>query len=348
MQQKPKKKIAQFIYLFATVLVLVVIGLVDPNLGSFFKHMPSVSNELIFISCLCIVGYWLTDGIIIKFIASFIYGKLTFLHSMKLSIIGQFYSAITPASTGGQPAQIVYMKRDGVPVGQATCIISIKFLGFETGLCTFYLLGLLVQGGILYSSRPDIFWITTAGFLLNAAAIIFIIMAMNKTDVLRKIVNKMIGLLARIKIVKRREAILASAEKTIEDFHTAIGYIKGNELKVLGVYVLSLAHHLCMFSVSYFIYRAFGLSEYSWLALMTMQALLYVAVSIIPTPGGSIVSEGGFYLFFSMYFPKELVFVCMVLWRVITYYAHILAGAALVFLDQIFFIKRQARKAKKT
>lgn len=344
--QPKQKKLGQFIYLFITLLILVLIGFLDPNLGSFFKNVPHISNILFFWACLCIVGYWLTDGIIIKYIASFIYGKISFKHSMKLSIIGQFYSAITPASTGGQPAQVLYMKRDGIPMGQATCIVSIKFLGFETGLCSFYILGLIIQGGFLYTNRPDIFWITTSGFLLNAAAILFIIMAMSKTNVLKRLVYKVIAGLSRIRIVKRREAMLQTAQKTIEDFHTAVGYIKDNKLKVVWVYILSLLHHLCMFTVSFFIYKAFNLTGQSWLALMTMQALLYVAVSFIPTPGGSIVSEGGFYLFFSMYFPKELVFISMVLWRLITYYAHILAGAALIVSDQFLFMKRRKKKTQ--
>ena len=343
MKQK-SKKFLPIIYLLITLVILVTIGLIDPNLKTFFEHPPAISNTLLFWGMACIVGYWLTDGIIIKYITSFIYGKVSFSHSMKLSIIGQFYSAITPASTGGQPAQILYMKRDGVPVGQATCIISIKFLGFETALCTYYILGLIVQGQYLYAHHPEIFWTTTTGFLLNAAAIIFIFMAMVKTNGLKVFVKKVIAFLSKIRIVKRLEKDLAGAEKIIDDFHEAVGYINTNKRKVFNVYLISLAHHLCMFSVSYFVYRAFGLSEHSWLDLMTLQALLYVAVSFVPTPGGTIVSETGFYLFFSIYFPSELWFISMILWRLITYYAHIVAGAGLIVFDQFTYLRRQKRK----
>jgi uncharacterized protein (TIRG00374 family) len=342
--KEKKKKTLQFIYLGVTLLIFVAIGFMDPNLGDFFKNPPAISNTLLLWSIACIIGYWLTDGAIIKFITSFIYGRITFKHAMKLSIIGQFYSAITPASTGGQPAQVLYMKRDGVPVGQATCIISIKFLGFETGLCSFYILGVIIQGGFLYTQRPDIFWLTTAGFLMNAAAIFFIFMAMIRTEGLRKFISRIISGLSKIRIVKKKEKALAAAEKTIGDFREAVGYIRNNRGKMLTVYLISLLHHLCMFSVSFFIYEAFGLSEHTWMELMTLQALLYVAVSFIPTPGGTIVSEGGFYLFFSMYFPKDLVFVSLVLWRLITYYAHIVAGAGLIVFDQLAYMSKRRKK----
>lgn len=342
--KKSTKKALQIGYLGVTLLFLVAIGFLDPNLKSFFKNPPAISSTLLLSAIGCILGYWLTDGIIIKLISSFIYGRVSFAHSMRLSIIGQFYSAITPASMGGQPAQVLYMKRDGVPVGQATCIISIKFLGFQTGLCTFYLLGLLVQGSFLFSKHQDIFWLTTVGFLINATIVVFILMAMLRTDKLKKVISKIISGLARIRIVKNKEKVQSHSEKIIEDFHTAVGYCNKKAGRILAVYAVSLLHHLCMFSVSYFIYRAFGLTEQTWLSLMTVQALLYVAVSFIPTPGGSIVSEGGFYLFFSLYFPKELVFVSLVLWRLITYYAHIVAGVAIIVCDQLTYMRKHRKK----
>ena len=339
MKQKTKK-VLQFGYLAATLLILVTIGLLDPNLKSFFENPPSVSNTLLFCSFACIVGYWLTDGIIIKLISSFIYGKVSLPHSMKLSIIGQFYSAITPASTGGQPAQVLYMSRDGIPVGQATCIISIKFLTFQTALCSYYILGLLVQGSFLFTEHQDIFWWTTVGLIMNATVVVFLLMAMLRTNGLKKIIARLIAGLARIRIIKKKDQALINCEKTIDDFHIAVGYCKKNLRKILAVYMISLLHHLCLFSVSFFIYKAFGLTEQTWLSLMTMQALLFIAVAFIPIPGGTLVSEGGFYLFFSMYFPKELVFISMVLWRLITYYAHIVAGVGVIVYDQLMNIRK--------
>jgi len=337
------KKVLQFGYLGITLLVLAVIGLIDPNLKNFIKNPPSVSPVFLALGFVCIALYWLTDGIIIRFIASFIDGKIPFSRAMKLSIIGQFYSAITPASTGGQPVQVVYMNRDGLPVGRATGIISIKFLGFQTALCSFYIIGLLVQGGYLFSRHPDIFWLTTVGFVMNAAVVAFMLLAMLRTDNLNRIIARVVSGLARLRIVRKKEKALNACDKVICDFHTAIGYCGKNAGKIVMVYLLSLLHHLCMFSVSWFIYLAFGLSGASYMTLMTIQALLYVAVSFIPTPGGSIVSEGGFYLFFSMYFPKELVFISMVLWRLVTYYTHIAAGAAIIVYDQLARLRRQKK-----
>ena len=39
--------------------------------------------------------------------------------------------------------QVMYMKRDGVPVGRGTCIVCIKFFLYELALCVFYVVAMV-------------------------------------------------------------------------------------------------------------------------------------------------------------------------------------------------------------
>ena len=61
-----------------------------------------------------------------------------------------------------------------------------------------------------------------------------------------------------------------------------------------------------------------------------------------PLPGASVASEGGFYLFFAMFFPGEMMFVAMMLWRLFTYYANIVCGAMFVVFDTVSKIWRNS------
>ena len=53
-------------------------------------------------------------------------------------LIGIYYSYITPSSTGGQPAQVVYLRRDKVSVGNSTAVLFVKFFAYQLAfvLCT--------------------------------------------------------------------------------------------------------------------------------------------------------------------------------------------------------------------
>lgn len=52
--------------------------------------------------------------------------KLSF--ALYISLMGFYYSNITPGASGGQPMQIYYMNKKGVPIGIGTSGISMKFI----------------------------------------------------------------------------------------------------------------------------------------------------------------------------------------------------------------------------
>ena len=48
------------------------------------------------------------------------------------------------------------------------------------------------------------------------------------------------------------------------------------------------------YTVSYFVYRSFGLNDHSYFKLITLQALLFVSVASLPLPGAVGISESAF------------------------------------------------------
>lgn len=47
-------------------------------------------------------------------------------HSIKAALAGQFFCAVTPSSTGGQPMQIMILSHYGVDAGKATSALVQK------------------------------------------------------------------------------------------------------------------------------------------------------------------------------------------------------------------------------
>ena len=60
--------------------------------------------------------------------------------------------------------------------------------------------------------------------------------------------------------------------------------------------------------------------------MLSAQTLVMLIVSITPLPGGAGGAEGGFILFFKMFF-KENILPGVLLWRIITFYSCILIGS---------------------
>ena len=74
----------------------------------------TANYKYVILAVLCMISYFVFEGINNKMILSSLGKKIKLISSVKYSIIGFFFFGITPAATGGQPMQIYYMNKDGI------------------------------------------------------------------------------------------------------------------------------------------------------------------------------------------------------------------------------------------
>jgi len=347
MKKKKRTSFLRLIYIGATILAIVLIGIFDPSIKEMVVAFEHLSLRWLYVCIACLLLYWLTDGLLLHDITSYMYKREPLRNSIKVGMIGLYYGALTPFATGGQPMQVIYMRRSNIPVGTSTCIVCIKFVVYELSLCTFYVVAMLVRGSYFYFNHNQVFWLTTLGFIVNLLAVFFIILTIRNKKLVLRIGCFLIRFLNKVKIIKQKEHAVSSFEKTIDDYHTAAAYISKYKLRAIGSYIISAINLAFFFAIPYFIYLAFGHTLYSLIDLITMQAFLYLAVSFFPTPGGAGAAEGGFYLFFSAFFINIPVYIAMLIWRFLTYYLMLIVGSLLVVLDEIFSIRRTRKEEVK-
>lgn len=352
MDTKKTKRTALFRYLYIglTIIVILLIGLLDPNFEGMIVALETLNPTWFCISFFVLFMYWLTDAFLIQHISSYMYGKYSVAKSLKIGLIGLYYGALTPSATGGQPMQVVYMRRDGIGTGTATGIIGVKLVVYQASLCAISLVFLILSGAWYYASYNQVFWFTLIGLVVNIALVAIISLSLFN----RKFINKcgfgIIRLLEKIRILKseeKAEKMRASFTQTMNEFHESMSYIVKHKFKVFVSFLISVINLLFLFSIPYCIYRAMGFSEHSLYFLLSLQTFLYLAVSFIPTPGSSGASEGGFYLFYGNIFPGENLFVSMLLWRFLTYYAILFVGSGIVLVEEIRDGKRKKRLKEK-
>lgn len=343
MAKKKKTRLFSLIYIGVTIIAIVLIGLfTDVNdIAEAFKSF-SVWWLLACLGALLI--YWLTDGLLLHDITAYMYKKEPLARSIKIGLIGLYYGAVTPLASGGQPMQVLYMKRNKIPVGTATCIVCIKFVIYELSLCAIYVIAMLLRGIYYYTTFNEAFWLATLGFVINLAAVFFIILTIVNKRLVLRIGNWLIRIFARIKVVKHKEKTLHNFETTIEDYHTAASYISRYKLRAVGSFLISFINLSFFFVIPYFLYLAFGNREFNLLDIFTMQAFVYLVVSFVPTPGGSGAAEGGFVLFFRPFFGGS-IYIAMMIWRFFTYFLILIAGSLLVVFNEVLAMRRAKKES---
>lgn len=330
-----KKKILSLTYILLTVTVIVIFAFMDHQMKNVWKTIEKLNINWLICGFIFIICFWLMDSIILKYSVMSMYKKISLLKSIKIALIGQYYNAITPFSSGGQPIQAYYLVKDGIPIGFASSILTMKFLAYQTVLSFFCLIAMLLKSQIVIVNGLQIFWFSLIGFIVHIAAIFLVVLLIvNKTFVVR-IVNLLLRLGAKFKFIRHLEKTKESVKKHLDDFMKSAVFMARNPVKLLSLCLLTLCQLIFYFGITYFIYRSIGLRQHTIVDIIAIQSFLYLAVSLFPTPGGAGASEGGFYIFFSLIFPKEVLFISMLLWRLITYYSNIIIGGIFVLVDSV-------------
>ncbi|WP_129723233.1 lysylphosphatidylglycerol synthase transmembrane domain-containing protein [Xylanivirga thermophila] len=330
-----KKKNLTLLYICINIAVIVLIAVLDPNLKEIDKAFYRIKLPWMMGGFLFMLMYWLCDAFITYYSVGVTYEPKSFMKCLKIAMIGQYYSAVTPFASGGQPAQIYYMTKAGIPAGYGSSALMIKFLVYQAVLSIYSLVAFCVMGRFMHHYSTVLFWISLVGFLINAGAIVLIYFLASNKGIVKKIIFKIIDWLHKIKVVKDVEDTRTRLMSHVNDFHSSLDLIKGDG-KALFIMLMATALQLTfLFSITYFIYRGFGLNGDRWIKIIFLQSFLYLAVCYFPTPGAAGASEGGFYIFYQLVFPKKFIFLAMFFWRIISYYLNIVVGAVVVFSDSI-------------
>lgn len=283
-------------------------------------------------------------------------GKLNLRSSLKVAFLGKFYDNVTPFAAGGQPMQIYYLHKKGFSGGISSAVILIKY--FAQMFCwTLASLVLMACNTGVLSKLNDPSWETLImvsawiGLVINMFLPTFIILFALLPKFARKTASAVVGLGAKMKIVKDKEKTLAKAEKVVSDFRSGFIIMSHHPLNFIVLLLLCLTDVLLTFSLPYCMMKTFNAltEESGFLTVFSVMALnVYAAqsVTIIPSPGNSGAMEGVVTKAFSAVAGTSVLFWVVFTWRFAVYYIYIIIGLGITVFE---FIRRlvRARRQKR-
>ncbi len=328
--KKEKKKLGNKLNLIvcavAFLIMLFYLIFVDKieNVVAAIQNM----NPIFLVICiLFMVGYWLTETATVHVMLKELHPTAKFWHTWLDTIIGQYFNCITPCASGGQPMQAYYFVKFGVPLGAAMTGLLSRFIVYQFVLTIYSVFTLAVgfsEFGDDLSSKglmPFVF----IGFVINTAVIIALIsIAVWKKGTV-KIVHWFISLLAKLHIVKNPMKHRLYFVREINKFHHNFNFLKKNVGVIIKSCIFTFIQLTLYLSISYVLYRGFGLGEASLLQIISYQAYVLMISSFIPLPGAMGGAELGYAGFFGDIFGAYTG-VSTMLWRIFTFYLPIIVG----------------------
>lgn len=327
--KKIKKTIINLmIFVFLIILTFWII-LKDQDISQILHAIRSVKKEYIFLGICAMIVYISCETINIGRILKALGEKSTFIKNLKYTLIGFFFSAITPAASGGQPMEIYYMHKEKISVANSTLALLMHLTSFQVVTITIGIISVIPNFSVV---KDGLIWLFLLGIFLNSSALALLIISIFSKGLSKALINFVVKILKFFKI-KNVEQKQEKLEKELETYQESAMYIKSHKLLMLKTVLTTLVQMIAYYCVPYCIYKAYGLNTYNILQVISLQAVLYATVSGIPSPGAVGVSEGGFLGIFANVFPDKLINSAMLLNRAVNFYLLVLISGIVVIVN---------------
>lgn len=341
---KNKKKYTLMLLLFITIIFLTYYNIFNENsVKSIVINMTKI-NYLYIIICFFIVFlYFVFQGLYMKIILKTLKKKVPLKKTVFYSMTEFYFSGITPSATGGQPVQLYYMTKDNIPIRKSYITLLMSTIFFKLILIILGVFALLLKPGYIfnYSIIYIIFFIL--GFLVDIAMIIICSMLIFKQENVKSILNWVIKVGNKIKLIKKKTDKINKKE-VLKDYKLELKYLKNNKKSIFLAFFVTFIQRICLFSIAYVIYRSFGLNTYGYLDLLLIQVSVQIAIEALPLPGGTGLSEKTFQTIFITIFGLSFADTGMLLTRTFSFYIPLILSGLLVLVHFILTKKRKNLK----
>ena len=326
MKKNKIKYIFNFL-LIATVLSIVLYFSLKDNYQEIISTILKMNYIWIFAAILALIIYRLCASLGHYYIIKANNGKVSYLKCFQINLMILFFHGITPFAGGGQPMEIYFLHKEGIPVTKATNITLQNFIVYQIALILTGLIALIYNH--IFNVFPNdslIKYLVVLGFTINTLVLVvtFILSFGKKTN--KFIIEKEIHFLAKIKIIKEEKKTQEKCQKYLQSFHDNAIELKKNKRIVAFMVLINIIGLMTMYSMPYPILRGMGINI-NIFEVITAIAYVMIIGSFVPIPGGTGGIEYSFIFFFQYLISGSILHAAMLVWRLISYYLGMVFGA---------------------
>ncbi|MBQ3494057.1 MAG: flippase-like domain-containing protein, partial [Clostridia bacterium] len=267
--------------------------------------------------------------------------------SYKVVVIGKYYDAVTPMSSG-EPFQVFYLNNRGLNASSALSVPVARYVFSQFAWMIVSVVSIFCAINFNIAETGVVSVASYIGFALNATLLLLALTISLSKRVGTKLVAKCLRLLQKIRIIKNYEKQYERVMKVVSGYQTTMNdYAKAKGMVVLHIFI-SILIFIINYSIPFVIYLMFGGTDLVvWPKMIVLSAMIELASSFIPLPGGSGMSEISFTVLFAPYFSDGTIFWALLLNRFMTYYIYLIQGIMVIIYDYVIGNKRYVWQKRK-
>jgi len=216
---------------------------------------------------------------------------------------GFYFSSVTPSASGGQPAQVLAMKKNGIPLSHGTLNMLLITICYQTATLLF-----------AFAARRIL---PSTASLLGHTLDVLLLLGGGVTLVLT---GGMLFFLLR-----------PPASSRFDGYRSAATLLRQQPLLFPKVFALTCGQLLCLYLIPFLVCRGFGIPA-DPLEMLAVQSLLSLATGCLPLPGAAGAAETAFLRGFTHFFGTNLVAPALLVSRGLSFYLPLLLTGCITLL----------------
>ncbi len=316
---------------FAMVLVgLLIIGysMRDIKLSVLVHDFFTLDPWWLLAAFLCICMYLLVEAVITKVLVSNRVKSFSFKDALRIPLVEQLFNGITPFSSGGQPGQLFVMLQTGIDGGRASSVLLMKFVVYQAMIVVNFFISLIIGFHYVATKVHYLALFVLFGFLIHFFVIVGLLMVMYWPSFTKKVTKILFHPVKWFIKDDRYYHIRDTLYSKIDNLYEESVRIGRQPVLMLKVVLLTLFQLAFYYIIPYFIMLALGYHNANIFMVTSLHIMIVMIISLFPIPGGSGGAEFSFEALFRSYISSNSKLVlAMILWRLLTYYFGMIAGA---------------------
>ncbi|KIR02813.1 hypothetical protein P261_01628 [Lachnospiraceae bacterium TWA4] len=321
-----KKLILNTVFLFAVFGLTIYYIFHGQDLGKLAEYMKTADIRYWLVGVVLVVCFICSESVIIFYMMKSIKQNIQLTHCFLYSFVGFFFSCITPSATGGQPAQIYFMKRDKLPISISTLVLMIVTITYKLVLVVIGLAVVILRPESMMSYLEPVIGICYLGLALNVFCVTAMLVLVFHPTLATDLLLLLIRVLGKFGLVKRLEEKLHKVEKSMKKYQDVAVYFSTHKRVIVNVFLITFVQRVLLFFVTALVYFSFSLSGVGAIPITFLQGMISVSVDMLPLPGGMGISETLFNIIFTPIFGT-LTLPGMIVSRGLSYYTQLIISA---------------------
>ncbi|MCE5344412.1 MAG: flippase-like domain-containing protein [Eubacteriales bacterium] len=330
-----ERRVLNFLFIAVMLAITFVIAFSNGELTNAWDVLFTLDLKWVLMAFVGWFGYMFFDALNLYYFLHKEKNPVTLRYICYVTLIGFYYSNITPGASGGQPMQVYYLSKHNVPVPIGTSAISIKFFSQQLMLVFMTSMFWLCNVSFVDVQLGGLKWAFYLGYAINFASIPLILLVALHRPMVQAIITFIVRMGVKLHLVKHPEDTLVRISAGLDVYHASILRLANRPSQIVGMLLLAGLSTLGMVSVPVSVYHAFRMSGTPWYQLVTTAFLLFTTASYTPLPGASGAQEGGFLTFYRGMFTQGTIGLALLVWRFFTYYLFLIIGAVISIFGSI-------------